>query len=178
VIGILRFVGLMNAAVWFGATVFFTIGAWPAFFSQEMRHLLGENNYPYFSEAIAQIVITSYAHLHLVCSIVALLHAAAEWLYLGRNLPKFGWGLLLTLFFCGLVTGYGLQPKIKELHTRKFARNYAPEVRKAAAESLPLWRGMAQTINIAMIAGLAVYVWRVAHPVTTAKFVAPIKFQS
>jgi len=176
VIEFLRFVGLMNAAVWFGATVFFAVGAGPAIFSQDMKHLLGENHYPYFSGAIAQIVIARYFHLQLVCSLVALLHAAAEWLYLGRPLQRFGLGLLLGLLFLSFVGGCGMQPRIKELHARKYALNYAPEVRESAAKSLRVWHGLAQVVNVVMLGGLAVYLWRVAHPVSTARFVTA-KFQ-
>ena len=167
----------MNAAVWFGAAIFFTFGAGPALFSHEMKHLLGDNNYPYFSGAIVQVVIGSYFRLQLVCSIVALLHAGAEWLYLGRSLQKFGLGLLLGLLFFGFVGSYGMQPRIKELHARKYALNYAPEVRQSAAASLRVWHGMAQVVNLIMLGGLAVYLWRVAHPMSATRFVAPTKFQ-
>ena len=172
VIGFVRFVGLMNAAVWFGAAVFFTVGAGPALFSQDMKHLLGENHYPYFSGAIAQVIIARYFDLQLVCGIVALLHAAVEWLYLGRPLQKFTLGLLLGLLFFSFVGGYGMQPKIKELHTRKYALNYAPEVRQSAARSLRVWHGMAQIVNVLMLGGLAVYLWRAANPVSTSRFVS------
>jgi hypothetical protein len=168
----------MNAAVWFGAAVFFTVGAGPAVFSQDMKHLLGENHYPYFSGAIAQVIIARYFDLQLVCSLVALLHAAVEWLYLGRPLQKFGLGLLLGLLCFSFVGGCIMQPKIKELHTRKYALNYAPEVQAAAAKSLRVWHRMAQMVNVLMLGGLAVYLWRVAHPVNTARFVAPVKFSS
>jgi len=171
-------VGLVNAAVWFGATVFFTFGVGPALFSQEMKQLLGANNYPYFSGAIVQVVISSYFHLQLACSIVALLHAAAEWFYLGRPLQRFGLGLLLGLLFFGFVGGYGLQPRIKELHARKYALNYTPEVRQSAAASLRVWHRMAQVVNLIMLGGLAIYLWRVARPMSTGRFAAPAKFQS
>jgi hypothetical protein len=177
-IGFLRFVGLMNAAVWFGATVFYTVGAGPALYSQDMKHLLGENYFPLFSGAIAQIVIARYFHLQLACGIVALLHAAAEWLYLSRPLQRFGLGLLFGLVFFSLIGGCWIQPRIKELHIRKYALNYAPEVRASAAKSLPVWHGVAQVVNVLMLGGLAVYLWRVAHPVSATRFVAPTKFQS
>jgi len=178
VIGFLRFVGLMNAAVWFGAAVFFTVGAGPAVFSSDMKHLLGENYYPYFSGAIAQVIIARYFQLQLVYSLAAFLHAEVEWLYLGRPLQKFGLGLLLCLLCFSFVGGFVMQPKVKELHTRKYALNYAPEVRAAAARSLRVWHGAAQIVNVLMLGGLAVYLWRVAHPVSTARFVAPVKFPS
>lgn len=174
-IGFLRFVGLLNATVWFGAAVFFTVGAAPAIFSQDMRRLLGDNNYPYFSGAIAQIIIARYFHLQLACGIVALLHALAEWLYLGRPLRRLGLGLLVGLFALGLAGGFWMQPKIKELHAAKYAVNQPASVRDAKEKSLRLWHGMAEAANLLMLAGLAVYVWRVAHPVSTARFVTPTR---
>jgi len=167
----------MNAAVWFGATVFFTVGAGPAAFSQDMRSLLGEAYYPYFSGAIAQIVIARYFHLQLACGLVALLHALAEWLYLGKRLRRFGLGLLMGLFALALVGGFWMQPKIKELHAARYAVNQPAAAREAKAKSLRLWHGAAQMVNLVMLAGLAVYVWRVAHPVSPTRFVSPIKFQ-
>ena len=68
-IGFLRFVGLMNAAVWFGAAIFFTFGIGAAAFSPEMKELLGPKNSPYFSGAIAQILIARYFHLQLLCGV-------------------------------------------------------------------------------------------------------------
>ena len=174
----LQFAGLMNAAVWFGAAVFFTFGAGPSLFSQDMKHLLGENQYPYFSGAIAQVVIARYFQLQLLCGILALLHILAEWFYVSRPLQKFRLGLLLGLLFFSLVGGYVIQPKIKDLHARKYAMNYAPEARQSAAKSLRAWHGVAQIVNLLMLGGLSVYLWRAARPVGTARFIAPVKFQS
>ncbi len=53
VIGFLRFIGLTNAAVWFGAAVFFTFVGGPAFFSPEMKHLLP----PPYNGAAAELMI-------------------------------------------------------------------------------------------------------------------------
>jgi hypothetical protein len=174
----LRFVGLMNAAVWFGAAVFFTFAAGPALFSQDMRRLLGENQFPYFSGAIAQVVIQRYFHLQIICGVVALLHTLAECFCVSRPLQKFGLGLLLGLLLCSFVGGYVMQPKIKDLHVRKYAMNYRPEIRQSAAKSLRVWHGMAQAVNLLMLGGLSLYLWRVARLVGAARFIAPGKFQS
>ena len=163
-------------AVWFGAAVFFTVGAAPAVFSPDMRRLLGDNNYPYFSGAIAQVIIARYFQLQLACGIVALLHALAEGLYFGRPLRRWGLGLLAGLFVLGLTGGFWLQPKIKTLHAARYAANQPPAVREAKAKSLRLWHGAAQAVNLVMLVGLGAYVWRVAHPASTARFVTPMKF--
>src|SRR5437867_332748 len=107
----------MNAAVWFGAAIFFTFGVGPAPFSHEMHVLLSGLKNPthvsYFSGAIAQIFIARYFHLQLACGAVALLHVLAEWLYLGRIPQKLWFGLLIALVAAGLLGGYWLQPKMK-----------------------------------------------------------------
>lgn len=169
----LRFVGLMNAAVWLGAAVFFILGAGPAFSSEDMRRLLGEKNYPFFSEAIAQVVIARYFKLQLICSIVALLHAVAEWLYLGRPLRRWNVGLLVGLLVLALAGGVWLQPRIRSLHASKFAVNQPPAVRQASAQSLRIWHGAAQCVNLLMVAGVAIYFWRLSHSVSTAHYLRP-----
>lgn len=167
----------MNAAVWFGAAVFFTLGIGPAVFSQDMRLLLGENNFRYFSGAIAQVLIARYFDLQIVCGLIALFHAFTEWLYLGRPLHRFWTGLLAGLLAVGLLGGFVLQPRIKHLHAIKYAQNRSETDRAAAARSLSLWHGFSQTVNVLMLAGLGLYLWRVAHPASTARFVTGVKFQ-
>ena len=109
-IGFLRFVGVLNAAVWFGSAIFFTFGAGLAPFSPEMRKLLGDNNFPYFSGAIAQVFIARYFHFHLACAAVAVVHLLAEWLYLGKSLRRFQTALLAGLCAAVLLGRDRLQP--------------------------------------------------------------------
>ena len=110
VIGFLRFVGILNAAVWFGSAIFFTFGTGLVPFSPEMRNLLGPNNYPYFSGAIAQILISRYFYFQFGCAIVAALHLLAEWLYLGKYPQKLQAGLLVGLAAAALLGGFGSSP--------------------------------------------------------------------
>ena len=172
-IGFLRFAGLMNAAVWFGAAVSFTLAVAPAIFSEEMRRLLGDHNFPYFKGAIAEVVIARYLDLQMICGLIAIAHACAEWLYLGRPLHRFWTGLLAALVALSLLGDFALQPKIRTLHTIKYSANRPAADRALAAKRLALWHGLAQTVNVLMLGGLAVYLWRVAHPVSTTRFVAP-----
>jgi len=167
----------MNAAVWLGAAVFFTVGAGPALFSPDMRRLVGENNFPYFSGAIDQIVLTRYFHLQLACGIVALLHLLAEWLYLGRPARKFSLSLVVGLLALALIGGKGLQPGLKEFHRRQYAVNVPPAQREAAAKSFRMYDIAWQFVNLVMLGGLVVYVWRVANPSDTLRFVSPVKFR-
>jgi len=168
----------MNAAVWFGAAIFFTVGIGPAPFSQEMKDLLGPKNAPIYSGAFAQIFIARYFHLQLACGSVALLHLLAEWLYLGRTPRQFWLGLLLGLVAAGLVGGYWFQPKLKDLHSVKYGLKTPPQAREAADRSFRAWHGISQGLNLLMLCGLAVYLWRVANPADPARFVNTAKFRS
>jgi hypothetical protein len=175
VIGWLRFVGLTNAAVWFGAAVFCLLGALPAASSREMEQLLGSNNFPFFSVAIGQVIEARYFHWHLLCSAVALLHLVAEWLYFGKYPQKVALGLLAGLCLIGFVQAYWLQPRLKDLHEAQRSR---AQQREPAARAYQFSHGSAQVLNVLMLGGLALYLWRLANPPDVTRFVTPAKFRS
>ena len=168
----------MNAAVWFGAAVFFTFSTGRAPFSPEMAALLGARNYPYFSGAIAQILIARYFQLQIICAIIALGHLLAEWLYLGKMPGKFGIGLVMGLCMGVLVGGCWMQPKLKTLHAVKYGTSQRPEIRAAAGRSFRAWHGISMGLNLLIVSGLTVYFWRVANPSDAARFVSAVKFRS
>jgi hypothetical protein len=176
VIGFLRFVGILNAAVWFGSAIFFTFGTGLAPFSTEMRNLLGPNNFPYFSGAIAQILIARYFSFQVGCATVAVLHLLAEWLYLGKYPQKLQVALLVALASAALLGGYWLQPRMKTLHAIKYGVNTRPQIREAADKSFRAWHGVSQVINLFMVGGLAIYLWRAANPSDPTRFVSAVKF--
>ena len=176
-IGFLRFLGILNAGVWLGAAIFFTFGAGPAFFSQETQNLLGPKNYPYFSGAMAQIVIARYFRLQVICCFLALLHVLAEWLYCGRSPRKPRLSLLVGLVAVSLIGDYWLQPKLKALHATKYSIAAPPEKREAASQSFRAWHGVSQSMNLLMLAGLTVYLWRLANPPDEPRFLDAGKFR-
>jgi len=178
VTGLLKFVGLLNAAVWFGAAVLFTFGVGRAPFSAEMKALLGPQNYPYFSGAIAQIVIARYFRLQFVCGLIALVLTLAEWLYVGRTPQKLRFGLMIGLCSATLMGGLWLQPKLKALHALKYGASAPAEARAAADRSFRAWHGVSMGINLLLVGGLGAYVWCVAHPPDQPRFVAALKFRS
>jgi hypothetical protein len=168
----------MNAAVWLGAAVCFTFGIGPAFFSPEMKAILGEKSFPYFSGAIAQVVLARYFRLTLTCAVIALIHLLLEWLYMGRPARKFSLALVGGLLAITLLGGNWLQPKMKMLHATKYAMNTPPVEQAAAARAFRLWHGIAQILNLIMLGGLAVYVWRISNPSDKLRFVRPVTFRS
>src|SRR5262245_63523328 len=96
-----------------------------------MKELLGQKNSPYFTVAIGQLLGAKYLHLFVACSIVSLLHLAAEWLYLGKYPHKLWLTLLIGLWLGGVVQGYVIQPRLKEMHRVQFTH---PQQQQAAAQ--------------------------------------------
>jgi hypothetical protein len=177
VIGSLRCIGLLNAAIWFGAGIFFTLGVGPAIFSAEMQKLL-ETYYPSYSGMIAQIIIARYFKLAIVCAIVAILHLLAEQFYFGRAPQKRWLSLLIGLLVFSLLGNFWLQPKLNHLHTNRYAVNAPPQVRAAATQSFQFWHGISQAVNLLMLVGLGFYLIRVGNPGESTRFLASGKFRS
>ena len=159
-IGFLRFVGVANAAMWFGASIFFTFSVGPAFFSDKMIGLLTR---PY-AGAAAQIVIERYFFFHEMCGLIALAHLVAEWLYMGKPLQRLTLWLLLGIFALGLVGGYSLQPKLRALHRAIYGPGSTAQQIDQAKQSFKLWHATSQGLNVVVLGGVAVYLWRVTTP--------------
>ena len=176
-IGFLRFIGVINAAIWLGGTVFFVLFAEPAFFSPDMLALLEAKNFPYFSGAIAQIIAARYFHFHLICAVIAFLQLLGEWLYLGRPGRRASFSLLLGLLVLGLIGDHWVQPKLKALHKARYQANTPPAEREAAARSFGSWRIASHLLELCMIGGLVIYVWRAANSSDTLRFVSSVKFR-
>lgn len=177
VIGFLRLVGLINAAVWFGAAFFFAFGVGPGATSAQMRELIGANNFPYYSEAIGNIFAQRFFHLYSACSVVGLGYLAAEWLYFGKYPPRRWLGLVLALVVLGLARGYGVQPALNKLKAVEHGRASRLEERQAAARAFQSWNFIARSLDILLAAGLGVYLWRVGNPAESTRFVGA-KFRS
>jgi len=176
VLGFLRFIGILNAAIWLGGAVFFTLGAGQVPFSGSMKELL-QSNYPYYSGAIAQLLVSKYFALHILCGAVALAHLAAEWLYLGRPARRSTLILLIALFAFGLLGGVWLQPKMNRLHRHKYASNLPQEVQEKAVKSFRVWHAASQVMNLFVLGGLGVYVWRANNPPDPTRFVSAMQFR-
>jgi hypothetical protein len=178
VTGFLRLVGIFNASVWFGAAVLFICALHPVPFSDDMKQLLGSRNYPYFSEAIAQLLTARYYPLQLVCAFVAWLHLLAERLYLGKTPSTLRLGLLTGLFAISLAGATFIHPKLKEANTIRYGVNTSAQARQAAAERFIFWQRIFQMTNVLALGGIAVYLWRVANSPEPARFTSSSKFRS
>jgi hypothetical protein len=76
-----------------------------------------------------------------------------------------------------LVGGGALQPHLKTLHEKHYAVNAQPAARESAARWFRVWHALAQFLNVVMIGGLVIYVWRAANPRDTLRFVSSVKFR-
>ena len=167
----------MNAAVWFGAAVFFALGVGPAATSPQMRELIGANNFPYYSQAIGNIFASRFFHLYSACSVVGLAYLIAEWLYFGKYPPRRWLALVLGLILLGIARGYAVQPALNKLKNLEHGRASRIEERQAAARAFQSWSFVARSLDILLAAGLALYLWRVGNPAEPTRFVGT-KFRS
>jgi hypothetical protein len=166
----------MNAAVWLGATIFFTFGAEPGCFSADMNAALNITGDSYYPGAISQVIMSRYYHVALACAVVALLHLVAEWLYMGKPARKFSFGLLAALFVLAFIGGNAIQPALTRLNKQHYTAAQTAE-RVSAGRSFHAWDTVLKAFNILTIAGLVVHVWRVANPSDTLRFVHPVQFR-
>jgi uncharacterized protein DUF4149 len=178
VIVLLRLVGVMNAAVWFGAAVFLTFVAAPVFFTPTLKSYLGE----VWPGVIASMVLEHYFVLQYICSIIALVHLFAEWLYLGKPLHRLTTSVLAALFLIAFSGGLWLQPRLKALHEVMHGYGRGMEAvaaqRDQAAKRFRALHGVSQTLNLLGLCGLAIYMWRVTTPPNGPRFVPATKFRS
>jgi hypothetical protein len=169
----------MNAAVWFGGSLFFALAVAPTFFTPEMQRLFGKA----YVGIIAQTVLERYFLLQYWCSAIAILHQLAEWVYLGRVLPRLTLYILAGVMAFGLVGGLWFQPKLKRLNAIKYSAEYyrreiySPAAQAQAKKSFAFWHWVSLSVNGLALAGLGYYTWRVMNPPETTRYIAPVKFR-
>lgn len=154
-----RFIGLLNAAVWLGATVFFTFLVGPVFFLEEAKRLM---ILPHIPGAIAQLVIGRYMLLQEWCAGIALVHLVFEWFLTGRPFPKSSLFILIALLGIGLAGNRLLLPKMRELHLTKYALQSTPAQKDAAARAFSILHGTSSATNLLALGGLLFYFWKVS----------------
>lgn len=172
-IGFLKFVGVINAAIWFGAAIFFTVAVGPAFFVPEMTSVIP----PPYNGLAAQVVIRRFFILQHWCGVIAILHLLAEWIYMGRPLERITVAVLTIIFCLGLIGGFWLQPRLKQLHRTKYSARSSLVERQQATKSFAAWHGLSQMTNLLATAGLLFYLWRVSNAPNPTRFVSSTKFR-
>ncbi len=177
---VLRFIGVMNAAVWFGAAIFFVFGISPAFSTPAIKQLLQGDIYP---AAVSILASERFYSFHYWCGSIAIIHQLAEWVYLSRPLQRVTMGVLIGTFILALFGGLWVQPKLLKNHQTAYFRSpspISPEDRRNAEKTYFTWRKTSDIITYLMVAGLAVFSWRVFYSgnTTTTRFAPTNKFRS
>lgn len=155
-IQVLRFIGVANAGVWFGAAIFVTFFAGPAFFSDAMLDAL---KHRYYAGLAAQIILGKYFLLHYICAFIALAHMLAEWLYLGRRQQRITiilWSVITGLV---LVGGFYFQPRLHELHQAMY-HSETPTEQAEATKAFRTRHGISQAANLIVTLSLLAFLWR------------------
>ncbi len=157
----LRFIGVINAAIWFGAAVSFTFFVGPAFFSPKMLGVFPGDYARYYAGAAAQVIITRYFVLHSLCATIALVHLLAEWFYFSRRPSRtmlVTWVILTVLILFGALKA---QPNLHMLHQTMYNLAASPDVRDAAKNSFGHWHAASQIANLFVLLGLLIYFWKI-----------------
>lgn len=160
----LRFLGLLNAAIWLGSGVFFTAIVGPAFFSREMAQLLSKAD----AGGAAQILILRYFWLHVACGLIGLAHLTAERLQSKHPWPRTQTIILLVLLSLGLVGATWLQPHMKALHTIMYSPKTPPSEAEATRHRFGAWHGASQAINLIVLGCLVANLTLVTRRTNTA----------
>lgn len=169
--------GMLNAAVWLGATVFCSTAVLAALNSQDMANLVGVKYFAQLSGAMTQIIFARLFHLQIACALLAWLHLLGEWLYLGRQPRRWPVALLTGLFTLSLMGSLWIGPKLRTLQRAQHALVPSLEGRELA-RSFRWWNGIFHTVNVVTIGGVLVYFWRVTKSDGSPRFVRPVNFRS
>jgi hypothetical protein len=178
VIRLLRTIGVLGAALWFGAAVFAVFALGPASESQEMRRLLGPTNFPFYSRATEQVVASHYGGILVLCALLGLANMVVAWLYFGK-LPNRLWlWLFIAIASLSVAQAWLIQPRLTQLHRTHHAVNVPPPAREKAGNAFRAWQTLSNVVNYLLVAGLAVNLLRVTEPEDPARFVSAVKFKS
>jgi hypothetical protein len=163
----------MNAAVWFGGSLFMMVGVAPALFTPEMKTL--GNLWTGF---IAFHLFDRYFALQYWCGAIAIAHLCAEWVYLGKPLYRLSLGLVLGAFCLALAGGLVVQPKLKQLHAIKYTNGETEARKTQAAGSLQIWHGISRVAGLLVVAGIGWHLWRMGNPPNAPRYTPSTKFRS
>jgi hypothetical protein len=166
--GFLRFIGVVNTAIWLGAGIFFAAVVLPAVFSESMNKEVFQQAansafYKYYSGGVAMVLFRRFFVLQYICGFVGLLHLCAEKLYLGRAFPRLGTSIVAGALGLSLFGGIWLQPRMEKLRNTIY-HGQNEEQKEMARHSFGMWHGISQTVNIIVFVGLLIHITRVSRP--------------
>jgi hypothetical protein len=171
----MRFIGVMNAAVWFGGTLFFTVAISPFFSGSELVRILSET----YSTLAGHLLADRYYALQYWCGALAVAHLLAEWVYLGRALQRLTLWALIAAFLLGFVGGLVIHPRIKHYHQHRYGRAeaFTPAQKAQGTRSYGVWTKTAFGFQVVALGCIAIYTWRMLNPPVGPRFVPTNKFR-
>jgi len=170
---VLRFLGLMNAAVWLGGVVYFSAAGIRTVFQPSIRALFHE----YYVGTVAQALQASYFRFQVVCAAVAIVHLLLLWWLRPRHVQRPLATIVAIMSALVVLTAFVIQPQMKSLfETKHRAPTWAQ--RETAATRFRVWHGVSQGFNLLILGGLVFYVWRMAAPADEVKFLTTQKAQN
>jgi hypothetical protein len=161
----LRFIGIVNAAIWFGGGLVFTAVILPGVFSPDVHNLFkqeGASNY--YEGGVAMALFGRFFVLQYICGVIALLHLFAEKLYLGRTISRLGLAIVVSALAISLVGGAVVQPRLRDFRQTKYSETAGAGEKALATHSFGVWHGLSEAANVLMLCGLLVHLLRVARP--------------
>ena len=156
----MRFIGLLNAAVWLGSMVLFTAIIGPAIFGPEVRQLVGRADW--MPGAIAQILVINYMVLQQWCAGIALVHLIFDWLYTGKFQAKASMIIILLCLGISFAGTELLAPQMKQLHVMKYSPQATPAQKEVAARNFKILHATSQITNLLAFCGVLFYYWRLS----------------
>jgi hypothetical protein len=163
---VIRFIGLLNAAVWLGAAVFFTLAARPAFLSAEMLSFLPRAH----ASRAAGVMLDHYFVLQQWCAGVALAHLLLEYVLSGRYMGGWVLGLLPAMLGVSVAGGRWLAPALHELQRVNYSALAAAAEKADAASRLTALNVGFEVVNALVILALLYYLWRLSRPANGPRF--------
>ena len=173
----LRFFGLANAALWFGASLFCSTVLLAAVNSREFMTVVGTQYFSQMAGAVTLLVFSRLYYMQFFCVLLAGVHLTLEWLYLGRILRR-GWVVLLAfLLTLSIYGGFWLCPKLKQLHGAQYLPQSEMIDRDTLEQRFKAWHGVFQALNVTTMLGLGCYLYRLTRAEDETRFVSPFKFR-
>ena len=161
----MRFIGIVNAAIWFGGGLVFTALILPGVFSQDVHSLFKlEGTSKYYEGGVAMALFGRFFVLQYVCGVVALLHLFAEKLYLGRTISRWGLAIVLGELAISLVGGAFVQPRLRDFRQTMYSDKAGADDKALATHSFGVWHGLSEAVNLLMLGGLLAHLLRVSRP--------------
>lgn len=173
-ISFLRFVGVMNAAVWLGGTVFHLFAVAPFFGSSAVHWLLGELH----AGGTGLMLWHRFYGLQYLCIGIAWLHLLAEWVYLGRSVSKFnGWALSIGLSLT-LTSHAEMSQGVEKAHWKRQNSNVSVVDRERALRVYPLWKGVWIATNAALGLTILAFSWKTLTANQGPRFMTQGRFRT